>query len=78
MNKENNLLKSQTNFKGNFHVNTNINLLWNKNKKSQEAWLRLGNSKRAKVLRQLMIEETPFQFRFCENMKSSFDLPTKK
>ena len=69
------LLKSQTNFKGDFAVSTNANLLWKKPQQAEVPALRLGSSHRAKVLRSLQIEEVAFQFRFAESMNSCFDLP---
>lgn len=70
------LLKSQTNFKGDFTVNTNPSLLWNKGRQTDKPALKLGTSPRADVLKALAIEEIPFQFRYAESMNSCFDLPT--
>ncbi len=71
-------LKSQTNFKGDFYINTFVDLIWKKNKKSDTTWLKLGDSPRAEILKSLQIEESPFQFRFCKNMNSCFDLATER
>ncbi len=69
------LLKSQTNFKGNFEVNTNLGQLWTKGQLAETRTLKLGQSPRADQLRALEIEEVPFQFRYSAAMNSCFDLP---
>ena len=69
------LLKSQTNFKGDFAVNTNATLLWKKGQKTEAPALKLGSSSRADVLKSLQIDEGAFQFRYAESMNSCFDLP---
>jgi len=69
------LLKSQTNFKGDFVVSTNPSLLWKKGQQAESPALKLGSSSRADDLRSLQIEEVAFQFRFAESMNSCFDLP---
>jgi len=69
------LLKSQTNFKGDFAVNTNASLLWRKGRRAETPALKLGSSPRADVLKSLRIEEAAFQFRYAESMNSCFDLP---
>ena len=69
------LQKSQTNFKGDFAVNTNASLLWKKGQQAESPALKLGSSPRADVLRSLEIEEVAFQFRYAESMNSCFDLP---
>ncbi len=72
---EGKLLKSQTNFKGDFAVNTNPSLLWKKGQRTQNPALKLGTSSRADDLRALKIEEVAFQFRYSQSMNSCFDLP---
>jgi len=69
------LLKSQTNFKGDFAVSTNPSLLWKKGQQAESPVLKLGSSSRADVLKSLDIEEVAFQFRFAKSMNSCFDLP---
>ena len=69
------LIKSQTNFKGDFTVNTNPSLLWKKGQRADNPVLKLGTSSRADDLRALEIEEVAFQFRYAETMNSCFDLP---
>ncbi len=72
---EGQLLKSQTNFKGDFAVNTNPGLLFKKGQSDNNPALKLGKSPRADALRALRIEEVAFQFRYAESMNSCFDLP---
>ena len=69
------LVKSQTNFKGDFTVNTNPSLLWKKGRRAETPVLKLGTSSRAEDLKALQIEEVAFQFRYAESMNSCFDLP---
>lgn len=69
------LLKSQTNFKGDFAVNSNPSLLWSKDQKTDVPALKLGDSQRAEDLKALEIEEVAFQFRYATSMNSCFDLP---
>jgi hypothetical protein len=69
------LVKSQTNFKGDFTVDTNPSLLWKKGQRAEAPVLKLGTSSRAEELKALQIEEVAFQFRYAESMNSCFDLP---
>ena len=69
------LVKSQTNFKGDFTVDTNPSLLWKKGQRAETPVLKLGTSSRAENLKALQIEEVAFQFRYAESMNSCFDLP---
>ena len=71
------LLKSQTNFKGDFKLSTNAKLLWKKGQKTEAPALKLGSSTRADLLRELRIEEVAFQFRYAESMNCCFDLPAR-
>lgn len=72
--REDELVKAQTNFRGNFKVNKHMGLLLNKGKKSSDPLLQLGDSPRAEVLKRLEIEENVFQTRWCPNMEACFDL----
>ena len=72
------LLKSETNFKGDFEVNTNASLLWKKDQRAEAPALTLGSSSRADDLRSLQIEEVAFQFRYAASMNSCFDLPSEE
>jgi hypothetical protein len=71
------LLKSRTNFKGDFNLTSNASVLWKKGRRAETPALRLGSSSRADVLRDLRMEETAFQFRYAESMNSCFDLPVE-
>jgi hypothetical protein len=68
-------LQSETNFKATFEVNSNFDVLFNKNARSDRVCLITGDSPAAKVLKELDIEEKPFQFRFAKHVNSCFDLP---
>lgn len=70
----NDIIKAQTNFKGDFKVNKHMGLLFSKGKKSKDPLLKLGDSPRAEVLKSLEIEESVFQTRWCPNMEACFDL----
>ena len=72
--REGELIKAETNFKGNFKVNKHMELLLNKGKKSANPLLILGDSPRAEVLKKLEIEESVFQTRWCPSMEACFDL----
>lgn len=74
--RENELVKAQTNFKGDFKVNKHMGLLLNKGKKSSSPLLTLGDSPRAEVLKKLEMEESVFQTRWCPSMEACFDLGT--
>lgn len=74
--REGEIVKAQTNFKGNFEVNKHMGLLFNKGKKSDSPLLTLGDSPRAAILKQLEIEESVFQTRWCAKMEACFDLGT--
>lgn len=72
--REGELVKAQTNFKGDFNVNKHMALLLNKGKKSDSPLLTLGDSSRSEVLKRLEIEESVFQTRWCPSMEACFDL----
>jgi hypothetical protein len=67
------ILKSETNFKGDFAVNKNPSLLWRRDIKTDPV-LELGDSPRAEILKGLKLTNAAFQFRFCASMNSCFDL----
>ncbi|NDI33850.1 hypothetical protein [Chengkuizengella sediminis] len=48
-----------------------------KNKK-RISYLQIGNKPNAKVLKELEIEEVPFQLRYTKGMTATFDLPNPK
>ena len=70
-----NILQSETNFSSVFNIEKNMNLLLQKNKKSDFEYLKLGKGKVAEMLRELEIEDIPFQTRYTKGMSSCFDLP---
>lgn len=72
------LLKSQTNFKGDFNVQMRLKHLFGKSAAGSGPWLQLGDSPRADVLKQLQLEQEPFQFRYCPGMNSCFDLAEQR
>jgi hypothetical protein len=69
------LLRSETNFKATFNVNKHMNLLFKKDVKPDQDYITIGNTASAAVLRELEIEDHPFQTRYAEHMSSCFDLP---
>ncbi|MFN8369866.1 MAG: acetoacetate decarboxylase family protein [Bacteriovoracaceae bacterium] len=71
------ILQSKTHFKATFAVTKYMNLLFKKGVKPDQSYLELSNSPNAKLLRDLDIEEHPFQFRYAEGMTSCFDLANK-
>lgn len=68
-------LKSQTCFKASFNVTKNMGQLLRKGGHPDREYLKIGSSPSARVLRELDIEEVPFQFRYAKTMVSAFDLP---
>lgn len=68
-------LQSETNFKSVFQVNKYMGLLFKKGAKPDQTYLKIGGGPYGKMLRDLELEEHPFQFRYTEGMTSSFDLP---
>jgi hypothetical protein len=71
---EGNFKRSQTQFKGDFQVNEFKQTLRNPNLKPDKPCLILGDSPSGKRLQELEIAPHPFQFRYCKNSKSMFDL----
>ncbi|MBS7529623.1 acetoacetate decarboxylase family protein [Hazenella sp. IB182353] len=72
---EGEILQSETNFKSRFHVNKNMKALVKANMKADYTYLKIGDSPSGQILKNLEIEEMPFQTRFTKGMVSSFDLP---
>ena len=52
-----------------------MNLLFKKGAAADRRYLKIGDSPSGRVLKELEIEEHPFQFRFAKEMSSCFDLP---
>jgi len=71
-------LRSRTCFKATFNVTKNMKLLFEKGAKPDREYIRLGDSPSARILRDLDIEEHPFQLRFARGVNSCFDLPDRK
>lgn len=66
---DNKLLQAETNFKAVFNVNKSSVIA------SNESWLKLYDTPRGRILKNLEIDEKPFQFRYAEHMTACFDLP---
>jgi hypothetical protein len=75
--KDGRILKSQTWFKGNFSINKYDTLLF-KPIKNKIDYIQIGDFPDSTILRNLEIEEHPFQTRFSALVTSAFDLPCKK
>jgi len=71
-------LQSETNFKATFNVTKHMELLFKKGAKPERTFLEIGDTPSARALRDLRIEEHPFQLRFAKGMNSCFDLPNPK
>ncbi len=72
------ILQSKTHFKATFNVNKHMNLLFKKGVQPDQQYLEISSSSpNAKMLRDLDIEQHPFQFRYAEGMTSCFDLANK-
>ncbi|MCP4125132.1 MAG: acetoacetate decarboxylase family protein [Bacteroidetes bacterium] len=74
----NEILKSQTNFRGDFNINKNPALLWKQDIPTDQPALVLGDSPRASVLKQLKLTSTPFQYRYAKVMSSCFDMASER
>lgn len=72
---EGKLLRSETNFRAVFNVNKHMDLLIKKGVKPDRACIEIGRGGSAELLKDLEIEEHPFQTRYAEHMSSCFDLP---
>ncbi len=69
------LLQSRTSFQGRFNVTKHMGLLFKKDVKPERTYLKLGDCPSGRVLKELEIEEHPFQLRFAKGLSSCFDLP---
>lgn len=72
---DNALLQSKTCFQGRFNVTKHMELLFKKDAKADRPYLKLGDTPSGRMLRDLELEEQPFQLRFARHMSSCFDLP---
>ena len=68
-------LQSETNFKAKFNINKYMGQLFKKGARPERISLKLGDTPSGRMLKDLEIEEHPFQFRYAVNMSSCFDLP---
>jgi hypothetical protein len=75
---EKKLLQSEINFKGDFTIVKNMDLMLKKNKQPHKTYLEISDSPSGQILKNLEIEPYPFQLRYTENMNSSFDLANKE
>lgn len=71
----NDFLQSRTCFKATFNVIKHMDLLFRKNARPDREYLRINDTPCGRILKELEIEEHPFQFRFARHMCSCFDLP---
>lgn len=71
----NDLMQSQTAFRGSFRVQKHMNLLWKQGVQPEQPYLTLGNSPSAAALRSLELEPQAFQTRFAPRIEACFDLP---
>jgi len=69
------IMRSETRFNSVFNVKKHMGLLVKKGKSAPRSYLEIGDTPSGKPLRDLDIEEHPFQFRFARGMSSCFDLP---
>lgn len=72
---DDNLLQSRTCFQGRFNVTKYMGQLFKKNAPAGRPYLKLGDTPSGRVLKELELEEHPFQFRFAKSISSCFDLP---
>ena len=71
---EGKLLQSPTAFKATFRVKKYMDQLLKKGAKPDRPYLTIGDTPSGRVLRDLQIEEHPFQFRYAQQMTACFDL----
>ena len=72
---DNQLLQSQTAFKGSFTVTKNLSRLWKQDQPTDNSPLSLGPGPQGELLKSLGIESQAFQFRYSRSMNACFDLP---
>ncbi|MEK6625059.1 MAG: hypothetical protein AABY86_08830, partial [Bdellovibrionota bacterium] len=70
--------QSPTHFKGNFNVIKYMGLLFQGRQIPKRQYLILSNTPSTELLKNLTIEEHPFQLRYTSRMVSCFDLPKVK
>jgi hypothetical protein len=67
-------LQSQTCFKASFNVSKYMQILFKKGAKPDRQCIKIGGGPSGRALKELDIEEHPFQFRFAKHMNAAFDL----
>ncbi|MCP4022493.1 MAG: acetoacetate decarboxylase family protein [Desulfobacteraceae bacterium] len=67
--------RSQTNFKAKFNLTKNGKTLFYSKAKPDKTYIEIGETKSARMLKDLEIAPLPFQFRYAEHMTACFDLP---
>lgn len=72
------LISSRTSFKAQFQVNKMMKVLFKKGMKPDKQYLTIGSTSSARILRELDIEEHPFQFRFAKHLMAAFTLPNQE
>ncbi|MGD0279066.1 MAG: acetoacetate decarboxylase family protein [Smithella sp.] len=72
---DNELKKSQTNFRGTFNIQKNIKVLFNAGLKAEKPLLKLFDTPSGRALKDLELEEQPLQTRYAATMEACFDLP---
>jgi len=71
----NDFFQSQTCFQATFNVNKYMGMLFKQGAKPDRPYLKIHDTPSGRVLKNLEIEEHPFQFRFARHMNSCFDIP---
>lgn len=71
----NEFFQAETNFKATFNVTKHMNVLFKAGVKPDREYFKFGDTPCGRVLRELEIEEHPFQFRFAKHMTACFDIP---
>lgn len=73
--KDGKLLKASVTYNGDFKVNTNLGIAFNKIKMEDSPFIKLYDTPRGKILMDLEIDPVPFQTRYSGNVLSVLNLP---
>lgn len=71
------MIRAQTCFKGSYNLNKYMGRLFASDR-SENAYLKLGDTPSGRLIKGLEIDSQPFQFRYAENVSSCFDLPDRQ
>ncbi len=71
------MIRAQTCFTGKYNLNKYMSRLFS-SKKSNNIHLELGDTPSGRIIKNLELDNHPFQFRYAENVSSCFDLPDKQ